>query len=41
MQTMVVKDPANGRLYVFTKGADEVIFPLLQAEQNENEATKL
>ena len=34
MQTMVVKDPGNGNLYVFTKGADEVIFPLLQAEQN-------
>ena len=32
-QSMVVKDPRDGRFYVFAKGADEAIFPLLEQDQ--------
>jgi len=35
-QTMVVKNPIDGNLYIFTKGADEVIYPLLSTESLES-----
>ncbi len=37
---MVVKNPIDGKLYIFTKGADEAIFPLLSAESLESVETK-
>ena len=30
MQSMIVKDPEDNRVYLFSKGADEAIFPLLE-----------
>ena len=34
--TVIVKNPQDGKLYLFMKGADEAIYPLL-ARQNSEE----
>lgn len=31
-QTMIVQSPIDSKLYIFTKGADEAIYPLLAPE---------
>ena len=39
-QTMVVKSPIDSKLYIFTKGADEAIYPLLAPESLQSVETK-
>lgn len=40
-QSIVVKNQNNGDLVVFTKGADEVIYPLLEKESEMSHETRI